>query len=77
MDEQDKILNESAAEGIQMHEIKPTTEGMSFGALLDKFYLNSVLMKGIEESAEKGSETKAQDFVTTTKTKASNRNKAI
>jgi hypothetical protein len=65
MDEKDEMLNKSTATNVQLHEIKPVAEGMSFGALLDKFYLNSDAAKSID--AYKGAEVIAQDFINANK----------
>lgn len=62
MNEQDQLHHKSTATNVQLHEIKPVAEGMTFGALLDKFYMNSELGKDMAK-AEKNSEPKAQDFV--------------
>ncbi len=66
MSDQDKTSSNSTINGVQLHEITPAAEGMSFGALLDKFYMNSELSKGI---AENSAVTKAQDFIDGTKVK--------
>ena len=45
MEEKQAISNKPAPINIQVHEIQPTSEGMSFGDLLEKFYLNSEMKK--------------------------------
>lgn len=59
MDEQDELLNKSTATNVQMHELKPAAEGLSFGALLDKFYMSFEATKHSSDN----SVTKAQDFI--------------
>jgi hypothetical protein len=66
MDGQDELYKKSTATKVQMHEIKPASEGMSFGALLDKFYMNSELGKEIADD-EKDQDTAAKDFVDSNK----------
>ena len=57
MAEKDDQLNKSASPSVQLHEIKPVAEGMSFGALLDKFYLTMEAANGpLAEEALKASD---------------------
>ena len=67
MSDQDKTVSNATINGVQLHEIKPAAEGMSFGALLDKFYMNSELSKS---TTENGAGIKAQDFIDGAKAKA-------
>jgi hypothetical protein len=63
MDEQDGLQEQPIATNVQLHAITPMAEGMSFGALLDKFYLS------IEAATASGKEkdSTAQDFINTVK----------
>ncbi len=53
MEEKQGLSNKPAPINIQVHEIQPTSEGMSFGDLLEKFYLNSELKKA-EDATQSG-----------------------
>lgn len=41
MEEKDDLMNHSNASNVQIHQIIPAAEGLSFGALLEKFYLET------------------------------------
>lgn len=58
MDEQDKLPNDAQASNVQMHKLSPA-EGLTFGALLDKFYMTFESTK----NAQGSSETQAQDLL--------------
>lgn len=61
MDEQDKIL-EITVPTVQLLEISPVPDGMSFGALLEKFYLKTEAADNSPEALSKDAAV-AQDFV--------------
>jgi hypothetical protein len=62
MDEQDEILSDQpVASNVQLHEIKPVAEGMSFGALLDKFYMSIEAADTTAKAVD--SATQSQDFI--------------
>lgn len=71
MGEQDEIQEQSMASNVQMHEITPIAEGMSFGALLDKFYMS---IEAADTTAKQMGTT-AQDLVNTTKKSGSGTSK--
>jgi hypothetical protein len=63
MNEHETAFGDNEKSNVQMHEIKPSSESMTFGALLDKFYLTSELGKDMAKAYEQSIETKAQDII--------------
>jgi hypothetical protein len=73
MEEMDDLLNHSNASNVQVHEIVPAAGGMSFGALLEKFYSDAEPEKESGNGNGKDIEIAAQNLVDISK---SNKKKA-
>jgi hypothetical protein len=63
MEEKDDLLNHSDASNVQVHEIVPAADGMSFGALLEKFYSETEPEKKAGSANGKDIEIAAQNLV--------------
>ncbi len=69
MEQHDDLNSYNMASNLQLHEIKPVDKGMSFGALLEKFYLNSEAAKAAGQLAESEEPTIARSFIDESKVK--------
>jgi hypothetical protein len=63
MEEKEDLMNHSNASNVQVHEIVPAAEGMSFGALLEKFYMETEDDKKAASGTTKDIEIGAQNLV--------------